>query len=190
MINMRQLLSFLCLFLLVACGGKDLGPEPRIRDEIMRDLSSLPILYLTKDERKREAPGGQAYFVDEISHKIFWMALECKNPKCPVRTESGESHIFIMPEPGVFVNKKGDLDFDPEAEEQAIRKGGFFGCEKCIPLRQRHMLASGRGAETQAEKIQYAEFVVPHMLPESKKRSEELEKEMAARVAWEKDNAP
>jgi hypothetical protein len=95
-----------------------------------------------------------------------------------------------MPDPAVFVNKKGELDFDPVVEEEVIRKGDFFGCEKCIPLRQRHMLASGRGAETQAEKIQYAEYVVPHVLPESRKRRKELEKEMEARVAWEKENAP
>ena len=190
MIIMRQLLSFLCLFLLVACGGKDLGPEPRIRDEIMRDLSILSVLYLTKDGRKREAPGGQACFVDRASRKIFWMALECKNSKCPAKVERGKPHIIIMPDPGVFVNKKGELDFDHEAEEEAIRKGGFFGCKKCIPLRMQQMLSSGRGAETQAEKLQYAEYVVPHVLPKSKKRRVELEKEMAARVAWEKENTP
>jgi len=190
MINMKQALSIFCLFLLVSCGGKDLGPEPRTRDEIMRDLSSLPVLYMAEDGRKREAPGGQDCFVDQISRKIFWMTLECKNLKCPGRDRIGKPHIFIMPDPAVFVNKKGELDFDPVVEEEVVRKGDFFGCEKCIPLRQRHMLASGRGAETQAEKIQYAEYVVPHVLPESRKRRKELEKEMAVRVAWEKENAP
>ena len=191
MINMKQALSFFCLFLLVACGGKDLGSEPRSRDEIMRDISNLPVLYMAEDGRKREAPGGQACFVDEVSHKmIFWMALECKNPKCPGRDGNGKAHVFIMPDPGVFVDKEGKLGFDPEAEEEAIRKGGFFGCEKCVPLRQLDMLNSGRGAETQAEKLQYAEYVVPHVLPESKKRRGELEKEMVVRVAWEKENTP
>ena len=190
MINMQQALSFFCLFLLVSCGGKDLGPEPRSRDEIMRDLSSLPALYMAEDGRKREASGGQECFVDEISRKIYWMALECKNPKCPGRDGNGKAYVFIMPDPGVFVDEEGELGFDPEAEEEAIRKGGFFGCEKCIPLRQQDMLNSGRGAETQAEKLQYAEYVVPHVLPESKKRRGELEKEMVDRVAWEKENAP
>ena len=52
------------------------------------------------------------------------------------------------------------------------------------------LLESGRGAETQAEKLQYAKYLVLHVLPKSKKRRVELEKEMATRVAWEKDNAP
>ena len=185
---MKYVLHLLSLLFFLGCAGKDSGPEPRNRDEIMKELSNLPALYLAKDGRKREAPGGQACFVDKISRSIFWMALECKNPKCPARTGSGSPHVFIMPEPGVFMNKNGELDFDSEAEEQAIRKGGFFGCEKCFPLRQQQMLSSGRGAETQAEKIQYAEYVVPHVLPESWKRRKELEKEMASRVAWEKEN--
>jgi len=145
---------------------------------------------MAEDGRKREAPGGQDCFVDQISRKIFWMTLECKNPKCPAKGEGGKPHVFIMPDPGVFVDKEGELGFDSEAEEEDIRKGGFFGCEKCIPLRQQDMLNSGRGAETQAEKLQYAEYVVPHVLPESKKRKGELEKEMAARVTWEKENTP
>ena len=188
MINMQQALSFFCLFLLVACGGKDLGPEPRSRDEIMRDISNLPALYMAEDGRKREAPGGQACFVDQVSHKIFWMALECRNSKCPANVEGGKPHIFIMPDPGVFVNKKGELGFDPKKEEQALRKGGFFGCEKCIPLRIKRIYQTGLGEETQADKFRYAEYVVPHILPETKKRRAELEKEMVARVAWEKEN--
>jgi len=187
---MKHNLHFLLLIFFLGCAGKDPGPEPRSRDEIMREMANLPALYLTKDGSNREAAGGQACFVDEASGELFWMALECKNPKCPAKVESGKSHIFIMPDPGVFVNEKGKLDFDSEMEEQALRKGGFLGCQKCIPLRQKQMLWSGRGAETQAEKNQYAKYVAPHVLPETKKREGELEKEMVARVAWEKENAP
>ena len=187
---MRHNLHFLLLIFFLGCTGKDPGPEPRSRDEIMREMASLPALYLTKDGRKREAAGGQTCFVDQKTGKLFWIALECKNPKCPAKVESGKPHFFFMPDPGVFVNKKGELDFDPEEEEKAIRKGGFLGCKKCVPLRQRNMLASGRGAETQAEKLQYAKYVVPHVLPTSEKRRGELEKEMATRMAWEKENAP
>ena len=59
MINMKQALSFFCLFLLVACGGKDLGPEPRTRDEIFRELANLPVLYISKSGKRVEAPGGK-----------------------------------------------------------------------------------------------------------------------------------
>ncbi len=188
MINMKHILPSLSLAFILACAGKGLGPEPHTRDEIIRDLSSLPVLYIAEDGRKREAPGGQACFVDQVSRKIFWMALECRNSKCPAKVESGKPHIFIMPDPGVFVNKKGELGFDPKKEEQALKKGGFFGCEKCIPLRIKRIYQTGLGEETQADKFRYAEYVVPHILPETKKRRAELEKEMVARVAWEKEN--
>jgi hypothetical protein len=117
------------------------------------------------------------------------MAMECANPKCPARVESGMPHIFITPDPGVFVNKSGELAFDPEKEEEANRKGGFFGCEKCIPLRQKQMLQSGLGVETKADIERYASYVVPHVLPETKKRLAELEAEMVTRVNWEKEQA-
>jgi hypothetical protein len=42
---------------------------------------------------------------------------------------------------------------------------------------------------TQPQKIEYAEYVVPHVLPETKKRLTELEAEMMARVNWEKEQA-
>ena len=68
--------------------------------------------------------------------------------------------------------------------------GELLGCQKCIPQRLKWMVSRGRGKEVQAEIIKYGEFVVPHVLPESQNRQKELEKEMQARVAWEKENTP
>ena len=192
MINMKQALSFFCLFLLVACGGKDLGPEPRTRDEIFRELANLPVLYISKSGKRVEAPGGQGSFVDKASGEICWLAMECAYPNCPGRVVSGMPYIFIMTDPGVFVNSKGEIDYSAEKTKAAIDKaarGGFFGCEKCIPLRQKQMLQSGLGAETKADIERYASYVVPHVLPETKKRFAELEAEMVARVNWEKEQA-
>ena len=185
---MEKFILLFSLILIPACGSEEAEPAPRSRDEIFRDTVNLPSLYMTDSGERIEAPRIERCFVDQKTGKLFWMALECTNPKCPAKLGGGKPHIFIMPDPGIYVNKKGELGFDSEAEEQAIRKGGFLGCKKCFPLRQRQMLSSGRGAETQAEKIQYAEYVVPHVLPESWKRRKELEKEMASRVAWEKEN--
>ena len=188
---MNKFLSLFSLTLILACGNET-EPTPRSRDDIFRDTVNLPSLYMTDSGERIEAPGIERSFVDQKTGKLFWMALECKNPKCPAKVESGKPHIFIMPDPGVFVNKKGELDFDSELEEEALRKAarGFLGCQKCIPLRQKQMLRSGRGAETQAEINQYAKYVAPHVLSETKKRERELEKEMVARVAWEKENTP
>ena len=176
--------------LISACENEEAEPTSRSRDEIFRDTVNLPSLYMTDSGERIEAPGIERSFVDQKTGKLFWMALECKNPKCPAKVESGKPHIFIMPDPGIYVNKKGELGFDPKKEEQALKKGGFFGCEKCIPLRIKRIYQTGLGEETQADKFRYAEYVVPHVLPASEKRRGELEKEMATRMAWEKENAP
>jgi len=98
-------------------------------------------------------------------------------------------YIFIITDPGLFVNNRGQLDYNPEKAQAAIEKAGFFGCGKCFPLRQKQMLQSGLGAETKADIERYASYVVPHVLPETKKRLAELEAEMVARVNWEKEQA-
>ena len=116
--------------LISACENEVADPTSRSRDEIFRDTVNLPSLYMTDSGERIEAPGIERCFVDQKTGKLFWMALECKNPKCPAKVESGKPHIFIMPDPGIYVNKKGELDFDSEEEGKAIRKGGFLGCEK------------------------------------------------------------
>jgi hypothetical protein len=185
---MNKFLLLFSLILLLSCGN-EAEPTPRSRDDIFRDQVNSPSLFMTKSGAQMKAPGDRRCFVDQASGKLFWMVLECKNPKCPAIVESGKPNIFIIPDPGVFVSKSGKLDFDPEKEEKAKRKGGFFGCKKCIPLRQKQMLQSGLGAETNADIERYESYVVPHVLPETKKRLAELEAEMVTRVNWEKEQA-
>ena len=180
------------VLLLASCGNKKELPIPRSRDEIFRERVNLPILYITKSGKRVEAPGGQGSFVDKASGEICWLAMECADPNCPGRVVSGIPYIFIITDPGLFVNNRGQLDYNPEKAQAAIEKaakGGFFGCGKCIPLRQKQMLQSGLGAETKADIERYASYVVPHVLPETKKRLAELEAEMVARVNWEKEQA-
>lgn len=188
--RMKYPLHLLSLLFFLGCAEKDPGPEPRSRDAIMRDISSLPVLYMSKDGKKRKNAGRQGFIVDQTSREIFWMALECKNPNCPGRRGKGKPHIFISPDPGVYVDNRGKLALDPVEQENAQRKGELWGCQKCIPPRLQWMVSRGRGKEVQAEIIKYEELVVPHVLPESQNRQKELEQEMQARVAWEKENTP
>jgi len=167
-------LGFLLAFggLWIGCGGKE---KPRTRDVVFQEIQSLPTLYLTAKSQKRvEAPGtkGSGSFVDQDTGEICWLAMECGNSNCPGRGPDGGPFMFITPDPGVFVKADGTFDYDIEKANKAANKMAGGACPEC--LKKRNLKT-----ESNADRNKYAKWVKPHVLPESAKRKEELEAELA-----------
>ena len=150
---------------------------PRTRDEIFREKTMLPALYLTEKTKRRVIrPEGSDYFVDKDSGEICWRALECKNPNCPAKELNGSPHLFISPDPTVILNPDGTLGYDlGKAKNQRAQSEG---CPECLKIRD---LVS----ETPQTSNQYAGYIRYHILPKTAKRLDELDEEYKQRVEWD-----
>ena len=144
---------------------------PRSRDEIFREKVNLPALYFTADKKQRVvASGEQGNFVDKDTGEICWRAFECRNPKCPGKAANGGLHLFITPDPAVFLKPDGTLGFDEKKANEAVHSGKVGGCPECLKIRNLK-------SESPATRESYASFVQTHVLPETTKRLKELEEE-------------
>lgn len=159
-------------------------PVPRSQDEIFADRMNIVSLYMTSFGEQRKRPGGHGYFAE--GGKVFWPAMECANPKCPGRGDDGAPHIFVIPDPGVVVRGSNQLSYDVGKAKVGLGDSKYYGCQKCFPLRTAEVAKGGLGEETTEQKELYESFVVPHLLPESRKQLELLKAEMHERVQWEK----
>ena len=71
--------------------------EPRTRQEISAEQSSLNRLFLTaKTNRRILAPSQTATFVDPVTGEPAWPAFTCHNSKCPKRGTEDEPYLFIF----------------------------------------------------------------------------------------------
>lgn len=155
---------------------------PRTRDEIFREKTTLPVLYLTeKTGRRLIRPDGKDYFIDKDNGEICWRAIECQNPNCPAKASNGSLHLFISPDPTVILNSDGTLGFNIDRAKNAdqLEQGG--GCPECLKIRN-------LDSESTDIRDQYASYVRYHILPKTVKRLEELDEEYEHRVEWEKEN--
>ena len=155
----------LLVLLLLATGcGED---RPRTRKEIFRERTTLPRLYLTTPSgHKVTAPADRGVFVDEESGEICWPALQCSNPACPGRTEDGPV-LLIDADPGVVLSG-GSLSYD--AGKGAKQDPHAGQCPSCLEIRNLKR-------ETDKERQQYFQWIIPHTLPETAKRLEALRAE-------------
>ena len=164
-------LGFLLAFggLWIGCGGKE---KPRTRDVVFQEIQSLPTLYMTgKTHKEVVAPGNKGSFVDEKTGEICWRVMECGNPDCPGRPADGKPLKFITPNPAMYVKPDGTIDHDQtKSKEEEEMAGG--ACPEC--LKKRNLKT-----ESNADRNKYAKWVKVHVLPESARRKEELEAELA-----------
>ncbi len=168
-------LGFLLAFggLWIGCGGNGGKEEPRTRDVVFREIQSLPTLYLTGKTRKQVvAPGNKGNFVDDKTGEICWRVMECGNPACPGRGADGKPLQFVTPNPAMYVKSDGTIDYDQKKSKEEEKMAGG-ACPEC--LKKRNLKA-----ESNAIRNKYAKWVKPHVLPESAKRKEELEADLAA----------
>jgi hypothetical protein len=153
--------------------GCDEKEKPRTRDVVFREIQSLPTLYMTGKTRKEViAPGNKGSFVDEKTGEICWRVMECGNPDCPGRPADAKPLKFITPNPAMYVKPDGTIDYDQKKSKEEEKMAGG-ACPEC--LKKRNLKT-----ESNADRNKYAKWVKPHVLPESAKRKEELEAELAA----------
>jgi len=144
---------------------------PRSKDEIMREIATLPVLFLTeKTKRKVTGPADPINFVDKETGEICWRARACHNPDCPEKSSDGTPHLFISPNPAVFLEADGTFGFDMQKAGNDPTMGA---CPEC--LKNRNL-----GRESKFTKKKYADWVKPYTSPKSENRQKELLKEHAA----------
>jgi hypothetical protein len=150
----------------------------RTRDEIFREKSNLPTLFLTEKTKQRvEMLGGMGSFVKKDIGEICWRAFECRNPDCPAKTGDSDPYLFILPEPGVFMRPDWTLGFDREVARKAIQSGTIGGCPECLKIRDLE-------SETLTIRERYASYVQPHVLPDTAKNIKKLDDEYRRRIEW------
>jgi len=148
-------------------------PAPRSKDDIMRDIATLPVMYLTeKTQRQVTASDDKKNFVDEETGEICWRARACHNPDCPGKGSGGQPYLFISPNPAVFLNPDGTFGFDLEKANGANNDPTMGACPEC--LKERNL-----NSEPKTTSNKYADWVKAHTLPESEKRKKELLQELA-----------
>ena len=97
--------------------------------------------------------------------------MECGNPDCPGRAAAGKLLKFITPDPTAYVKSDGTIDYDQKKSKEAEKMAGG-ACPEC--LKKRNLKT-----ESNADRNKYAKWVKVHVLPESARRKEELEAELA-----------
>lgn len=153
-------------------GGCNKSGQSRGRDEIFRELQSLPALFLTATSKKRvTAPGHKGNFVDKDTQEICWRAMQCINPKCPSGGTDKKPVVFIVPDLAMFAKPDGTFGYDIAKAEQSINRLAGNACPECLKSRNLEK-------ESQAEKDLYARWVEPYVLPDSAKRQKKLEAEL------------
>ena len=153
----------------IGCGEKE---KPRTRDVVFQEIQTLPVLYLTGKTRKEViAAGDKGNFVDDKTGEICWRVMECGNPDCSGRAADGKPLKFITPDPAMYAKPDGSIGYDEEKSKQAENMAGG-ACPEC--LKKRNLKT-----ESNADRNKYAKWVKVHVLPESAKRKEELEAELA-----------
>ncbi len=164
----RLLLVFALLGFAAGCGSE----PPRTREEIFRELATLPRLYLSDPGGRRViAPADRGIFVE--GGEICWPALECTAEDCPGRSGE-EPFVFINPEPGFTPKPDGTFEYNFPGRNSGAATAGQ--CPKCLERRN-------PARETAAERQRYIDAVKPHELPESLARRQQLEAEMQSLVA-------
>ncbi len=109
-------------------------------------------------------------FIDQASGELCWPALECQNPICPGKGENGKIFMFIFPDPSFYLKPDKTIGFDMAKAKAAGTTNRGQSCPKCLTKRTLSL-------ETQETREQYANYVRPHVLPETAKRLAELEAE-------------
>src|SRR5690606_2714439 len=105
------------------------GPAaPRTREEIFREIATLPRLYIADPSGRRiTAPADRGIFVE--NGEICWPALECTAPDCPGR-EGDRPYVFIHPEPGFTPRADGTLAY--QSPGRGAGDGTAGQCPKCL----------------------------------------------------------
>jgi hypothetical protein len=94
-----------------------------------------------------------------------------RQPDCPGRGADGKLLKFITPDPTAYVKSDGTIDYDSKKSKVA-EKMAYGACPEC--LKKRNLKT-----ESRVDRNKYAKWVKRHVLPESAKRKEELESELA-----------
>ena len=133
-------------------------PAPRSKDDIMRDIATLPVLYLTeKTQRQVTASDDKKNFVDEETGEICWRARACHNPDCPGKGSDGKPHLFISPNPAIILKPDGSFGFDLEKANKAGNDPTMGACPEC--LKERNL-----SSEPKTTRNKYADWVKAHTL--------------------------
>lgn len=166
----------LCYVALSVVGCNRSEPPPaRARDEIFREETALPAVYMTGKSRKRViAPRSRGAFVDEQTGELCWPALACQRPECPGRGSDGEPYLFISPDPAMYAKPDGTIGVDPTRTGDGGPESRGL-CPKCWEERN-------PDAETEEQRQQFVNWVKPYELPETKERLKELEAERQRRL--------
>jgi hypothetical protein len=172
--RLLNLIGVACCLALASCGAE----KPRSLEEISKEQTELPALFLTESGKRVIAPGNQGVVIHEKSREVAFPAFVCGNPDCPGRS-GDDPYLFCMPDPRFYVDDDGEIgsrEFDnPDTWE--FEGSMELVCPKCAEVRQ-------RSQETRERADQYLKWCQPYELPESAKRREELEREYQARVDY------
>ncbi len=166
------------LWFCVSCGSEQ---PPRSSRPISKERNELPALFLTGETHQEVLRPGNVVcpFVDEKTGELCWPAYICTNPSCPGKgkTSGGRPLTFIHRDPLAKVGPDGNavyVEVPPgkDSSEYILELGGtmYPTCPECLKIRNPQ-------TETHEEKMQYAHWVEPYVLPESAKRLEELNQE-------------
>jgi hypothetical protein len=52
--------------------------------------------------------------VDPASGVMCWLAVACRNPKCPGKPDPDRPHVFMFEEPGYRADPSGEIAYTPE----------------------------------------------------------------------------
>lgn len=132
-----------------------LPPEPRDRATIDAEQDSLNALFIGETTGKEViAPRNVHYFVvDEATGERCWRAFECTYPDCPGEKTSGRKHhLFIIVTKRLY------------QEEPTIQ------CDACLKLRD-------PDSETLDARTKWTSYTRPFELPETIRRTAELDRE-------------
>ena len=153
-----------------ACGEKAKSNEEILQtsDEIFQERVNLPALYFTaKTHRRVEAPISKGPHVDKGSKEICWPAFACQNPNCPSKGNAGEPFLFIVVDPTFVIKTDGTIGID---QSKMTKNETLGACPECLKKRNLR-------SESKKDKQRYANWVRPHVLPETAKRMKELNEE-------------
>ena len=116
------------------------------------------------------------------SGELLWLAYECHNPDCPGKKEGNQPFLFTSPDPNISIDAEGELVFPEYATheewvEAVTAAGGHIQptCPACLPNRDLEN-------ESEEDSLKYANWVRPHILPETARLLAELDAEKERRL--------
>ena len=138
------------------CSGSEQQPRARRQADISTEQRSLPVLFLMEKSRKEVIlPANTTKLVDATGGERLWPAITCTNPDCPGKNKGTNDRpfLFICPDP-----------------TRPIR------CPECLKIRDLE-------SETDRQRMQYAAWARPYVLPETAARMRRLAAERKCRIA-------